>query len=152
MKLSSRSRYGFRAILELALEYGDGPLQIKTIAQREGISNKYLEQLVAMLKSAGLVRSLRGPHGGYVLARAPNEVNLSDVFRTLEGPLFAVECLEHPDFCSRYSDCVPRQIWSEMQDAMLNVLETKTLQDMVDRARSVRQSSQSGDTQENDRR
>ena len=118
MKLSSRSRYGFRAILELALEYGNGPLQIKTIAQKEDISNKYLEQLVAMLKSAGLVRSIRGPRGGYVLARTPGEIKLSDIFTTLEGPVISVECLDHPNFCFRCSDCVTRQIWSEMQDAM----------------------------------
>jgi len=91
MKLSSRSRYGLRAILELAVEYGNGPLQIKTIAEREDISNKYLEQLVAMLKASGLVRSIRGPKGGYELTRPPGDVKLSEVFTTLEGPVVAVD-------------------------------------------------------------
>ena len=133
MKLSTRSRYGFRAIVELAAEYGDGPVQIKTMAKREDISIKYLEQLIAILKSSGLIRSLRGPKGGYLLAKPPNEIKLNEVFRVLEGPMLAVECLEHPEFCPRCTDCVTRDVWVEMQDAMLRVLESKTLQDLVDR-------------------
>ena len=132
MKLSSRSRYGFRAILELAIEYGNGPLQIKTIAEREGISNKYLEQLVAMLKSAGLVRSVRGPRGGYILARPPADIKLDELFVTLEGPLVDVECLEDHDYCQRCADCTTRSLWQELQGAMMSVLKSKTLQDMVD--------------------
>lgn len=135
MKLSSRSRYGFRAILELAVEYGNGPLQIKVIAQREDISNKYLEQLIAMLKASGLVRSIRGPRGGYMLTRAPNEIKLSEVFTTLEGPMISVECLEHPEFCPRCMDCVTRQVWAKMQTAMMGVLEGMTLQDLVDKVK-----------------
>ena len=137
MKLSSRSRYGFRAILELAVEYGNGPLQIKTIAEREDISNKYLEQLIAMLKASGLVRSIRGPRGGYELTRPPNEVKLSDIFKTLEGPVVAVECLEHPEYCPRCTDCVTREVWAKMQSAMMGVLENITLQDLVDKTKQV---------------
>jgi Rrf2 family transcriptional regulator, cysteine metabolism repressor len=137
MKLSSRSRYGFRAILELALDYGKGPMQIKTISDRESISNKYLEQLIAMLKASGLVRSMRGPKGGYVLSRHPSEIKLSEIFTTLEGPLLTVECLDHPEICPRCADCVTRDLWAEMQEAVLKVLEGKTLQDMVIAARKV---------------
>jgi Rrf2 family cysteine metabolism transcriptional repressor len=137
MKLSSRSRYGFRAILELALDYGKGPMQIKTISDRESISNKYLEQLIAMLKASGLVRSMRGPKGGYVLSRHPSEIRLSEIFTTLEGPLLTVECLDHPEICPRCADCVTRDLWAEMQEAVLKVLEGKTLQDMVIAARKV---------------
>jgi len=137
MKLSSRSRYGLRAILDLALEYGKGPLQIKTIANREDISNKYLEQLMSILKTSGLVRSLRGPKGGYLLAKPPNEIKLREVFTVLEGPLVTVECLQHPEFCPRCAECITRQVWSQVQDAMLNVLESINLQDLVDRARSI---------------
>jgi len=133
MKLSSRSRYGLRAILELAVEYGNGPLQIKTIAEREDISNKYLEQLVAMLKASGLVRSIRGPKGGYELTRPPGDVKLSEVFTTLEGPVVAVECLEHPEFCPRCTECVTRQVWAKMQSAIMDVLESMTLQDLVNK-------------------
>ncbi len=135
MKLSSRSRYGFRAILELAVEYGNGPLQIKTIAQREDISNKYLEQLVAMLKASGLVRSIRGPKGGYELTRPPGDVKLSEVFTTLEGPVVTVECLEHPEFCPRCTECVTRDVWAKMQSAIMGVLESMTLQDLVDKTK-----------------
>lgn len=134
MKLSSRTRYGMRAILELAMEYGKAPLQIKTIAQREDISNKYLEQLISMLKSAGLVRSIRGPRGGYVLAKEPAEIQLKDVFTTLEGPMVPAECLEHPEYCPRCTDCATRQIWQELQDAIFGVLESVTLADLVERS------------------
>ena len=135
MKLSSRSRYGFRAILELAVEYGNGPLQIKVIAQREDISNKYLEQLIAMLKASGLVRSIRGPRGGYMLTKPPSEVKLSEIFTTLEGPAVSVECLEHPEYCPKCTDCVTREVWQKMQNAMMDVLEGMTLQDLVDKTK-----------------
>jgi Rrf2 family protein len=123
-----------RAILELALEYGKEPLQIKTISNREDISNKYLEQLIAMLKSAGLVRSIRGPRGGYVLAKPPAEIKLKDVFLTLEGPMTPAECLDHPEYCSRCTDCATREIWQELQDAIFGVLESITLADLVERS------------------
>lgn len=134
MKLSSRTRYGMRAILELALEYGNAPLQIKTIAKREDISNKYLEQLIAMLKASGLVRSIRGPRGGYVLAKPPAEVQLKEVFLTLEGPMLPAECLEHAEFCPRCTDCATRQIWHELQGAIMGVLESVTLADLMERS------------------
>jgi Rrf2 family cysteine metabolism transcriptional repressor len=134
MKLSSRTRYGMRAILELALEYGKAPLQIKTISEREDISNKYLEQLIAMLKASGLVRSIRGPRGGYILAKPPAEIQLKDVFLTLEGPMVPAECLEHPEYCSRCTDCATREIWQELQDAIFGVLESVTLADLVERS------------------
>ncbi|HOK96326.1 MAG TPA: Rrf2 family transcriptional regulator [Anaerohalosphaeraceae bacterium] len=134
MKLSSRTRYGMRAILELAMEYGKSPLQIKAIADREDISNKYLEQLIAMLKAAGLVRSVRGPHGGYTLAKPPAEIRLKEVFLTLEGPIAPVECLQHTDFCPRCTDCGTRQIWQELQNAIMGVLESVTLADLVERS------------------
>lgn len=133
MKLSTRSRYGLRAVLELAVEYGNKPLQIRMIAERQDISNKYLEQLMAILRTSDLVRSMRGPKGGYVLAKPPAEIKLSEVFTTLEGPMTPVECLEHPEYCPRCTDCVTRQIWGEIHDAMMKVLESTTLQDLVDK-------------------
>ncbi|AQT69599.1 Cysteine metabolism repressor [Anaerohalosphaera lusitana] len=136
MKLSTRSRYGLRALLDLAKHVDEGPLQIKSIADREDISSKYLEQLMAILKSAGLVRSVRGPKGGYMLAKKPEEIRLSDVFVTLEGPMTPVECVEHTDYCSRCTDCITRQVWIEIHQAIMTVLESTTLQDLVDRAKS----------------
>jgi Rrf2 family cysteine metabolism transcriptional repressor len=134
MKLSTRSRYGLRAILELAIEYGNKPMQIKTIAEREDISNKYLEQLMSILKSSGLVRSIRGPKGGYLLAKAPADIKVSDVFVALEGPMITVDCVDHPEFCVRCTDCVTRQVWTDIQTAMMGVLEAQTMQDLVDKA------------------
>ncbi len=136
MKLSTRSRYGLRAVVELAMEYGQGPLQIKVIAKRQEISNKYLEQLMAILKSAGVVRSIRGAKGGYILAKEPAQIRVSDVFTALEGPLVTVECLEHPEFCTRCTDCVTRHVWAKIQNSILGVMESITLQDLVDKSKS----------------
>ena len=134
MKISTRTRYGMRAILELALAYKAGPLQIKVIAERQNISNKYLEQLVGIMRSGGLVRSIRGPHGGYVLARNPKEIKLSEIFRILEGPVLTVECVENEDVCPSHADCVTRRLWIQVNEAMLSVLENKTLYDLMDMA------------------
>ncbi len=134
MKLSSRTRYGMRAMLELAMEYNKKPLQIKTIAEREDISNKYLEQLVAMLKASGLVRSIRGPRGGYMLARSPSEIKLSEIFTTLEGPLVPVECLAHKEFTPKCGDCATRLIWKDLYKALTDVLEKTSLKEMAEKA------------------
>jgi len=136
VRLSTRTRYGIRAILEVAANYGLGPIQIKVIAERQDISAKYLEQLMTMLKSGGFVRSIRGSKGGYLLAKPPNEITLSEVFIALEGPsAITVECVDNEDYCVRAVDCVARQIWIQVQKAIEGVLQAVTLQDMVDRAR-----------------
>jgi len=135
VKLSTRTRYGIRAILELAEKDGSGPLRVKTTAQSQDISVKYLEQLMSILRSAGFVRSIRGSKGGYMLAKAPNQIKLSDVFDCLEGPVTTVECVEDKDYCARAADCVARQVWAQVQDAIKNVLQSITLQDLVDRAK-----------------
>lgn len=136
MKLSTRARYGIRASLELACNYGKGPLQIKIIAQKQEISVKYLEQLMAMLKSTGFVRSIRGAKGGYVLAKPPNQIKLSDIFNALEGPIVTVECLESDEYCARAADCVARELWSQVQQAVIGVLESVTLEDLAKRAKN----------------
>jgi Rrf2 family cysteine metabolism transcriptional repressor len=138
MKLSTRTRYGVRAVLELAASQGKGPMQIKTIAQRQGISLKYLEQLMAILKSAGFVRSVRGAKGGYILAKKANQIKLSDVFNALEGPVTTVECVENENYCARAADCVTRQVWAEVQQAIEKILQSMTLQDLVDRTKDKR--------------
>jgi Rrf2 family protein len=135
MKLSTRTRYGLRAILDLAVYQGKGPIQLKVIAQHQQISIKYLEQLIAILRSAGLVRSVRGAKGGYVLARPPQEIKVSDVFFALEGPSpISVECLENKDSCARVLDCIAREVWVKVQDAIIEVLKSMTLQDLLDKA------------------
>ena len=135
MKLSTRTRYGMRAILELARNNGDRPLQVRTIAQRQDISVKYLEQLMTILKSAGFVRSIRGSKGGYILARSPDEIKLNEVFNCLEGFVATVDCVSNSNLCKRTDDCVTRQVWAQVQNAIQNVLKSITLQDLVDRTK-----------------
>ena len=139
MKLSSRSRYGFCAIMELAMHYGEGPLQLKTIAKSGGISGKYLEQLVGMLMRSGLIRSLRGPRGGYVLAMSPKEIKLSDIITTLEGVETIPGCIDHQKFSTGCGDCVMSTIWTKLKKTMSDLLESITLQDLVDLAEGKKQ-------------
>ena len=134
MKLSTRTRYAVRAIIELAQHTSNKPLQLKIIAQRQDISVKYLEQLMAVLRSAGFVRSIRGSKGGYVLAKAPNQIKLNDVLHRLEGTVATVECVEHEDYCSRSADCAARYLWMQVEQAIDKVLGAITLQDLVDKA------------------
>ena len=131
MKLSTRTRYGMRAMLELAEEYGKGPLQIKVMAQNQDISIKYLEQLMTILKTSGFIRSIRGPRGGYLLAKDPGQVKLSEIFTALEGPLVTAECVEDKNYCARASDCVTRQLWTQVQNVIYNLLDSMTLKDLV---------------------
>lgn len=141
MKLSTRTRYGLRAIIELAEHSGAAPLQTKVIAGSQDISVKYLEQLMAILRSAGFVRSIRGSKGGYMLAKSPNQIKISDVFDCLEGHVTTVECVEDKSFCERAEDCVARQVWAQVQQAIKNVLQSITLQDLVDRAKNKKLSN-----------
>jgi Rrf2 family protein len=141
MKLSTRTRYGLRAIIELAEHSGAAPLQTKVIAASQDISVKYLEQLMTILRSAGFVRSIRGSKGGYMLAKSPNQIKISDVFDCLEGHVTTVECVEDRSFCERVEDCVARQVWAQVQQAIKNVLQSITLQDLVDRAKNKKLSN-----------
>jgi Rrf2 family protein len=122
-------------MLELAGKYGEGPLQIKVIANRQDISIKYLEQLMAMLRSGGFVRSIRGSKGGYILSKVPAQIKLDELFTCLEGPVVTVECVEDENYCARAADCVTRQVWAQMQAAMMKVLQSMTLQDLVNRTK-----------------
>lgn len=138
MKLSTRTRYGIRAIIELAQHKGKKPLQLKIIAQRQDISVKYLEQLITVLKSAGFVRSVRGSKGGYILAKPGDQIKLSDVFRCLEGSVTTAECVGDEDYCDRAADCVARELWTQVEQAIEKVLQSITLQDLVNRVRDKR--------------
>lgn len=141
MKLSTRTRYGLRAIIELAEHNGAAPLQTKVIAASQDISVKYLEQLMTILRSAGFVRSIRGSKGGYMLAKSPNQIRLSEVFDCLEGHVTTVECVEDRSFCERSENCVAMQVWAQVQQAINNVLQSITLQDLVDRAKNKKLSN-----------
>lgn len=135
MSFSTRGRYGTRAMLDLALHYGEGPVPLSSVAKRQEISQKYLDQLVMSLKTIGLVRSIRGARGGYVLARSPAQIKLSEVIGALEGPILSVDCLDDPSACNRVSFCAVREVWEQARQAINNVLESTTLQDLADRQR-----------------
>ncbi|MCX5818921.1 MAG: Rrf2 family transcriptional regulator [Deltaproteobacteria bacterium] len=133
MKLSTRGRYGVRMMLELALHYGEGPILLRDIAERQGISEKYLWQLINPLKTTGLVNSLRGAHGGYVLAKAPEAISLKAILQILEGSLCLVDCVDNPALCERSPSCISRDIWGEASKNMQQTLEDTTLAAMVER-------------------
>jgi Rrf2 family cysteine metabolism transcriptional repressor len=135
MKLSTRTRYAMRAVMELAENYGKGPLQTRIIAQNQEISVKYLEQLMAALKSAGLIRSQRGAKGGYVLANPPEMIKLSDIFDVFEGPVVTVECVSNEKYCDKAGNCIARQVWCEIQRAVRNVLQSMTLKDIIEKSK-----------------
>ena len=133
MKLSTRARYGTRALLDLALHSEKEPVLLKDIARRQQISLLYLEHLISPLIAGGIVRSTRGPRGGVSLARPPEEIVLGEVIRLLEGSMAPVECVNNPEICARSELCVTRDIWYELKKAMNDILESTTLQDLVER-------------------
>jgi len=133
MKLSTRGQYGTRALLDLALHSGEGPVILKDIAQRQQISLPYLEHLIAPLIAAGIIRSTRGARGGISLVKSPEEIKLSEVIQLLEGSIAPVECVNNPGICSRSAFCVTRDVWGELKQAIDGVLESTTLQDLVER-------------------
>jgi Rrf2 family protein len=124
-------------VIELAQHEGNRPLQLKAIAERQDISVKYLEQLMSLLRSAGFVRSVRGSKGGYILGRAPEQIRLDEVFRCLEGPVTTAECTENQDYCERSADCVAREVWVKVEEAIHGVLNGITLADLVTRVKST---------------
>ena len=131
MKFSTRGRYAMRAMLDLALQSGDGPTMIKDISKRQGISHLYLEQLFNRLSSAGLVRSIRGPKGGFILTKPLSHIRVSDIMQVMEGSAAPVECVDNTMLCSRAGCCAARKVWIEVKEAMDEVLESITLQDLV---------------------
>jgi Rrf2 family cysteine metabolism transcriptional repressor len=131
MKLSTRARYGTRALLDLAQHYGKDVVQLKDIARRQQISLPYLEHLVGPLVDAHLVQSVRGARGGLKLAKSPDSIRLDEVVCLLEGPIEPVDCIHSPDKCNRSKFCATRDIWDDMGKAMNAVLEQTTLADLV---------------------
>jgi len=140
MRLSTKGRYGARAMLDLALNSSEGPVLLREIARRQEVSEKYLEHSITTLRKAGLVRSIRGARGGYVLAKSPSQIRLSEIMQVLEGSMAPVECVDDPQVCQRAQLCVTRDIWAEIKEAIDNILESITLQDMVERQNRKRNS------------
>jgi Rrf2 family protein len=135
MKVSTRAEYGFRALIDLAVQYGNGPVHTHTIAERQGLPEPYLNQLMATLRQAGLVTSKRGPAGGHTLARPPEEITLREAFAVLEGttaPWWCVE-VEQPD-CEYVQGCGLRPVWRAIDAAAAGVLDRLTLADLKSKA------------------
>lgn len=137
MKLSTRGRYGARFMLDLALHYGDGPVLLRALSERQEISIKYLEQLIPSLKAEGLVKSTRGPHGGYHLARPPSEITLYDIVSTLEGPTNLADCVSTPESCHRAETCATHEVWEDVSHKIVEMLCAVTLEEMAKRQREM---------------
>ena len=131
MKLSTKGRYGVKAALHLALNYNNEHISIKSIADKINVSEYYLEQLFSQLRRAGIVRSIRGAHGGYTLSRPPNEITVYDIIEVLEGSIEISDCIEEPT-CNNVDSCATRLLWIRFKESIDGVLKSTTLQDMVD--------------------
>jgi Rrf2 family protein len=141
MKLSTKVRYATRAMLDLALHLNEGTIQIKDICERQDVSEQYLKNLLASLRAANLIRSVRGPRGGLTLARPPSQIRVIEIIRAMEGSISLVDCIDAPEICSRADLCVTRDLWTEMGDAMNAVAESTSLQDLVERQTQKQESS-----------
>ena len=135
MRLSTKGRYSARAMLDLALHFGEGPVLVKDISERQRISRGYLEQLFIPLRSAGLVKSTRGASGGFTLARPSSEIWLTEIMQVTEGSTAPVPCVDEPGLCTQSNECTTREVWVEMKRACDSLLGSITLQDLVDRHR-----------------
>ncbi|AFA47765.1 RrF2 family transcriptional regulator [Acetobacterium woodii] len=135
MRLSTKGRYGVLAMVELALQYGKGPVSIKEIAEKQNFSDSYMEQLFSALKNAGLVKSLRGARGGYILAKDPDKIMVGEIIRALEGPIEFAECIDGGGnmTCIKSPECVTRGLWKEISDSISNVIDNRSLQDLLNK-------------------
>lgn len=133
MRISTRGRYATRALLHLASKYGKGPVSLKVISIDQEISVKYLENIMRLLVATGLVRSTKGKNGGFVLAKAPEEVTLSEIVTVAEGSIDPVFCVSDPAGCSRSRTCAWRDVWSELKLRNLEFMNSITLGDMLER-------------------
>lgn len=134
MKLSTKGRYGLKAMLDLAIHNSEGQISLKSIAERQDISENYLEQLFAILRKSGLVKSIRGSQGGYVLAQAPEAITVGAILRVLEGSLAPVDCVTEidPANCSKSEGCVTKFIWAKIRDSVNDVVDSITLEDLLE--------------------
>jgi len=136
MKLSTKSRYGTRLMVDMAQHYEDGPIHLTNIAKRQGISVKYLEQIIIPLKRARYIQSVRGPKGGYVLAKPPEEITVAEIVALMEEGTSLVECSDRNESCQRSSTCLTRHLWKEAAQAMFDKLQAITLADIIKGANS----------------
>jgi Rrf2 family protein len=131
MKLSTRGRYGTRLLVELAKNYGKGPLSMTEISKKQSIPVKYLEQIIIPLKKANLVSSIRGPKGGHMLARPPDQINVWEVLLLLESKLTLVDCLTNPSACENVGTCLVRPLWGKAHAALSKLFQETSLKDLM---------------------
>ena len=136
MRVSMKSDYALRAMIELALAHGSRTLQSSEIAARRGIPESYLEQLLTALRKAGLVTSVRGPQGGHALAAHPSRITAGDVVRVMEGPILVMDCLQGQESCRVSRECGLQPLWAEVRSAVESVLDGITVEELVARQQS----------------
>lgn len=137
MKISTKGHYGLRSLIDVALNQGDGPVTLNDIAKRQSISVKYLWQVINPLRTSGFLNVTRGAKGGYMLARPPQEINILDVLKALEGPISLLRCLTDEKVCSRIPTCVSRTVWMEANGAIEKAFSQITLKKLVDRQKQA---------------
>lgn len=130
MKLSTKGKYGVKAMVELAINYGGDPISIKTIGKRQDISEYYLEQLFSSLRKAKLIKSIRGAQGGYVLSRDPKDITVAEIMDVLEGPIEIADCIDGIS-CDNIDCCATRLLWKRIKESIDTVLLSTTLEDIV---------------------
>lgn len=150
MKVSTKSRYGVAAMVDIAQQYGTGPVALRSVAERQQVSEHYLEQLMSNLRNAGFVRSIRGAQGGYVLARDPAAITVGDIVRAMEGPIAPVDCLladvgKNNPYCNKSQDCIRRNIWLKMGESISEALDSISLASLCADAQRVNEEKERGE-------
>ncbi len=143
MKISTKGRYALRVIIDLAACDNNKYTSIKTISERQHISEKYLEQIISILHKSGLVKSTRGAQGGYKLSRSPSEYTVGMILRSIEGSLAPVDCLDDDkNRCPRCDDCITLYVWEKIYDAVNKVVDEITVQDLIEHQTQINSSKQ----------
>jgi Rrf2 family protein len=135
MRLSTKSRYGTRAVLDIALHEHNGPVTLADIAGRQDLSKKYLGQIVTQLLAAGILESMRGPRGGYVLGKNAESIRVGEIIRAMDGSVAPVRCVNNPTLCKRSADCVTREVWIQVKERIESVIDGITIAELVRRHR-----------------
>ena len=141
MKLSTKGRYGVNAMVDLAINYGGSPVSIKSISQRQNISEYYLEQLFSSLRKAKLIKSIRGAQGGYILNRQPEDITVSDIIEVLEGPIEISDCLDGVT-CNNVDCCATRLLWKKIKTSIDEVTNSVTLKDIVEDYKAMKEKNE----------
>jgi Rrf2 family protein len=132
MKLSTKSRYGTRAMIDIAIHSNSGSCMLKDIAQRQDVSAKYLDHILSSLRKAGLIKNIRGKYGGYSLTRPASEITMKDILGSVEASLAPVECVDNTSACHKTGTCSSRDVWVRIKEAIEDVLESTTLASLVE--------------------